>query len=219
MNSKANISARYKALLQANELALTRSTCEAVFQGMCRALKKIVLYHRAGLTVYDPNHDSLKIAALYGAYENSTFRVGDLLDRNASQNGWTFEHQSRTIRRNLPRDARFPPEQQTDKEGFRSLCSVPLIVRGNSIGVMTVVGAHKNQFSTRHAELLQQMSNPLALAITSMIPHCTVHANTILVCPRCIGAAGGKATVSKHQADLSAWGKKGGRGRRKLNLS
>jgi hypothetical protein len=90
-----------------------------------------------------------------------------------------------------------------------------LIVRGNSIGVMTVVGAHQNQFSTKHAELLQQMSNPLALAITSMIPRCAVHANTKVVCPRCIGAAGGKATVSKHHADLSEWGKKGGRGRRK----
>jgi transcriptional regulator with GAF, ATPase, and Fis domain len=171
------------------------------------------------LTLYDPNHDKLKVAALYGPYENSAFRVGDLLDRNASLNDWTLEHQSKTIRRNLPQDARFPSEQQTAHEGFRSLCSVPLVVRGASIGVVTVVGAQRNQFSAKHAELVQQMSNPLALAIASMTPQCPVHPNSKLVCPRCIGAAGGKATVSKHQADLSEWGKKGGRGRKKLDLT
>lgn len=210
-----NSSARYKALLQASEVALTRLTLESVFQGTCEVLKNVVPYHRAELTLYDPSHDRLEIAALYGSYENSAFRVGDVVDGNASQNGWTFEPQSKMIRHNLPEDARFRAEQQTANEGFRSLCSVPLVVRGIIIGVMTLVGAHKNQFSTRHAEFVQQISNPLALAITSMIQRCQVHPNTKVVCPRCIGAAGGKATVSKHHADLSEWGKKGGRGRRK----
>jgi transcriptional regulator with GAF, ATPase, and Fis domain len=218
MKSSANTPDRWKALIQANELALTRATCEEVFHGMCRLLSKVVPYHRAGLTLYDPDHDNLKIAVLYGPYENSAFRIGDLLDRNASQNGWTFEHQSRTIRHNLPEDARFASERQTANEGFRSLCSVPLVVRGDSIGVVTVVGARRSQFSRRHAEFLQQMSNQIALAIKSFIPHCPIHTTTKVVCPRCIGAAGGKATVLKHRAELPLWGRKGGSSRRTLDL-
>jgi transcriptional regulator with GAF, ATPase, and Fis domain len=219
LKSQGNIPDRCKALIQANELALTRSTCEELFHGMCAVLSKVVPYHRAGLTLYDPDHNNLKIAALYGAYQYSAFRVGDLLDRKASQNGWTFEHQSRTIRHNLPEDARFPSERQTANEGFRSLCSVPLVVRGDSIGVVTVVGARRSQFSPRHAELVQQMSNQIALAIKSLIPQCPIHTNTKVVCPRCIGAAGGKATVSKHRAELPLWGRKGGRSRRTLDLT
>jgi transcriptional regulator with GAF, ATPase, and Fis domain len=219
MKPQGSIPDRCKALIQANELALTRSTCEELFHGMCRVLSKLVPYNRAGLTLYDPNHNHLKIAVLYGPYENSAFHVGDLLDRKASQNGWTFEHQSRTIRRNLPQDAGFPSEQQTANEGFRSLCSVPLVVRGDSIGVVTVVGERRNQFSQRHAEFVQEMSNQIALAIMSFIPRCPIHTNTKLVCPRCIGAAGGKATVLRHRAELPMWGKKGGRSRRTLDLN
>ena len=219
MNVEENIAARYKALLQVNEAALTKSTSEAVFQGMCRALKRVLPYDRAGLTLYDPDHDSLKIAALYGPYDNSFFRIGDLLGRKSSQNGWTYENQSRTIRRDLPKELRFASEQHTVNEGFRSLCSVPLLVRGNSIGVVTVVGTRKNQFSPSHADVVQEMSNQIALAIASVMQRCPTHANTKLVCPRCIGAAGGKTTVSKHREALSNWGKKGGRRRKNLDFS
>jgi hypothetical protein len=82
---------RCQALIKANQLALTRSTCEEVFQGMCRLLSKLIPYNRAGLTVYDPN---------------------------------------------LAEDARFPSERQTTNEGFRSLCSVPLVVREEPVSVL-----------------------------------------------------------------------------------
>jgi transcriptional regulator with GAF, ATPase, and Fis domain len=217
MNPKTNIASRYETLLLVNEAARNESTSEAVFQGMCRVLKRVLSYDRAGLSIYDPGQDNLRIAALYGAYENSFFHVGDLLDRKSSQNGWTFEHQSKTIRRDLPKELRFATERYTVEEGFRSLCSVPLVVRGNSIGVVTVVGRQRNQFSEAHAGVLQQMSNQIALAITSLTQRCPTHASTRLVCPRCIGAAGGRTTVLKHREDLSMWGKKGGRGRKNFN--
>jgi len=219
MNRLARIADRYQALLRVNEIALSESTIDEVFQGMCIVLRKLLAYDRAGLTLYDPDHDSLKIESLYGSYENSVFRVGYLLPRKSSQNGWTFEHQTMTIRRDLPKEFRFPSEKHTLEEGYRSLCSVPLIVRRNSIGVVTVVGTRKDQFSVEHALLVQEMSNQISMAIISIVPSCPAHPHTKLFCPRCIGAAGGKTTVSKHREDLSNWGRKGGRGHKKLDFS
>lgn len=218
MGQSTTVSARLKALLKANEAALTKLTSEEVFVGMCRALKAVVSYDRAGLTVYEPERDCLKIAALYGRYNESSFHVGDLLDRKSTQNGWTFETRSKTIRRDLPNDSQFSSERQTAEEGYRSLCSVPLLVRGSSIGVVTLVGARKNQFSLTHAEFIQEISNQIALAISSFTARCPRHSTARLVCPRCIGAAGGKTTATKHHDALSLWGKKGGRGRRNVNL-
>jgi hypothetical protein len=40
---------------------------------------------------------------------------------------------------------------------------------------------------------------------------CSVHPDSELVCPRCMGARGGKRTIRKHKAKLSKWGKQGGR--------
>ena len=215
MKLRTNIADRYKALLQVNGVALTKSTTAEFFGGMCTALGKLLPYDRAGLSLYDPDHDSLKIVALYGPHENSVFRLGHLLDRTTSQTGWVFQHRRHIIRRDLPREVRFPADKLTVDEGYRSLCSVPLIVRGDSIGVVTILGARKNQFSTGHAHVVQEISNQIALAVNSVTPKCLNHANTKLVCPRCIGAVGGKTTVSKHRGDLSSWGREGGRGHKK----
>jgi len=219
MKLGTNITDRYKALLQVNEVALTKSTTEEVFQGMCVALKKMVPYDRAGLSLYDPHDDGLKIVAINVPPENSIFRVGRLLDRKATQTGWVFEHKATMLRRDLAKEFRFPADKDIVDDGYHSLCSVPLIVQGNSIGVVTVLGARKNQLSANDAEIVEEMSNQIALAISSIMLRCPKHTNTKLVCPRCIGAAGGKTTVSKHREDLSNWGKKGGRGRKNVDLS
>jgi len=210
---------RYKALLQANAIALRKSSVEEVFDGMCGVLKKLVPFDRAALSLYDPDRDSLRIHALYGPYERSVFRVGFLLPRKSSQSGWTFEQRTPTIRRDLAREFRFLSEKQTLAEGYPSLCSVPMIVRDVSVGVVTVVGASRNQFSATDARLVEELSNQIVMAILSVNLNCSFHPTTRLVCPRCMGAAGGKTTVSKHRQDLSKWGKKGGRGRKKPDAS
>jgi formate hydrogenlyase transcriptional activator len=211
-----SIADRYRSLLKVNQVALTTSTTEGIFQGMCGVLKDIVPYDRAGLSLYDPEHDSLKIAGIYGPHENSIFTVGHLLSRKASQTGWVFDHKTTLFRRDLEKEVRFPGDKRVIDEGYRSICSVPLVVGGSSIGVVSVLASRKNKLSANHAEIVEEISNQIALAITSLTPRCPRHINGRLVCPRCIGAAGGKTTVSKHRNDLSIWGKTGGRGRKNL---
>lgn len=218
MNVRTNISDRYKALLEVNEVALTKSTTDELFGGMCTALRRLLHYERAGLSLYDPDRDSLKVVALYGPHEHSIFRPGQLLDRKSSQTGWVFEHQTHIIRRDLAKEILFPADKFTIDEGYRSVCSVPLRVRGNSIGVVSVLSARKNQFSVGDARIVQEVANPIALALSFITTRCPNHINTKLVCPRCIGAAGGKTTASKHRQNLSSWGKRGGRGRRNVNF-
>jgi hypothetical protein len=154
----------------------------------------------------------LKIEATYGFHQNSAFQVGYRMPKNSSQ---AFDCRNPIIRRDLEKDFRTSTEKQIANEGYRSLCSVPLIVRNNCIGVVTVVSKRRNQFLVRHSQLVQEMSNQIALAILSMTLTCPSHPGAKLLCPRCIGATGGRTTVSKHHGDLSNWGKKGGRGRKK----
>ena len=199
MNRLPPLPDRYKAILRVNKTAHSKSSAEEVFHGFCAVLKKLVPFDRAALTVYDSDRDSLRIQALNGPYESSVFRVGFLLSRRSSQSGWTFEHRRPTIRRDLAREFRFLSEKQTLDEGYRSLCSGPLIVRDVCIGVVTVVGTRRNQFSATDARLVQALSNQIAMAIVSTTLNCSFHPTTRLVCPRCMGATGGKTTVLKHR--------------------
>jgi len=43
---------------------------------MCAALKQLILFDRAGLTLYEPEQDALKLIARQGRFANSYFRVG-----------------------------------------------------------------------------------------------------------------------------------------------
>ena len=205
---------RYRTIIEVNRVAIVETAPEKVFLGMCAALKEVMPCDRAGLTVYDPDHDAMKIAALYGPYENSFFHVGDLLGRKDSQNGWTFEHQATTLRRDLAEEYQFSLEEHTVKEGLRSLCSVPLVVHGTSVAVVTIVSHQRNQYSHRHGQSLQDLANQIAFPVAMLAPHCLRHPQSKLMCPRCVGSGGGRTTTAKYKEQLSAWGQKGGRGKR-----
>lgn len=218
MGPRSSVAHRYSSLLKASEIARTTATAEAIFQGVCGVLQEIVPYDRAGLSLYDPDQDALKIVDVYGPHENSIFRIGHLLSRKNCQTGWVFEQKKALFRRDVTAEPKFPADRHIIDEGYRSICSVPLVVRGNSLGVLSVIGSRKNQLSLDHAEIVEEISHEIALAIASIIPRCPAHANTKLVCPRCIGAVGGKTTVSKHRENLSHWGRKGGRGRKSISV-
>jgi len=217
MVPQATIAQRHKLLLLINEIALTNSIPEGVFQGMCRALKGIVPLDRAGISIYDPDQDGLKLVDTFGPHETSIFRIGHVIDRKTSQTGWVFDHQTRMHRRDLAKELKFPGDKCILDEGYHSLCSVPLVLYGVSMGVLTVLAAQRNQLSLDHADVVEEVSKPIALAVGCTMPRCPGHRNTKMVCPRCIGAASGKTTVSKHREDLSNWGKKGGRGHKTVD--
>lgn len=181
MGPYVSVADRYSSLLKASEIALTTVTTHAVFQGICGVLKDVVPYDRAGLSLYDPEHDGLKIVDVYGPHENSVFRPGHVLSRKACQTGWVFEHKKTLFRRDLAADSQFPGDRKIIDEGYLSICSVPLVVRGNSLGVLSVIGSRKNQLSANHAEIVEKISHQVALAIASIVPRCPAHANTRMV--------------------------------------
>jgi signal transduction protein with GAF and PtsI domain len=172
-------------------------------------------FDRAGLSLYAPDKDALRLVAHDGCGPDSFYRTGVMLDCKASHHGWVFEHQKPIVRRDLERELEFQVEEHNVIEGIRSYCAVPLIVRAESVGVIIILSSEKNRYSERHAEFLQEVSDQVVLAIKSLMPSCPNHSRTRLICPRCIASGGGLVTAERHKDQLSDWGKQGGRGRKK----
>jgi len=101
MNRGATISDRYQAILNINKVVLGKSSIEQVFQGLCKVLRELMAFQRAGLAIYDRERDALRIQALFGPHKNSVFHVGYLLARDSSQSGWALVHNTPTIRGDL----------------------------------------------------------------------------------------------------------------------
>src|SRR5207302_8288561 len=53
-------------------------------------------------------------------------------------------------------------------EGFRSICAVPLIVRGESIGALILASRARHRYSEVDAAFLQEVANQVALAVENM---------------------------------------------------
>ena len=51
---------------------------------------------------------------------------------------------------------------------MRSLCVVPLVLRGKSIGTLSVVSRKQHQYSEGDAQFLQEVAAQVALAIENM---------------------------------------------------
>jgi formate hydrogenlyase transcriptional activator len=205
---------RYETLLNVNRAAITYSCPDSVFAGMCSSLSKVLQYDRAGLMMYEPEEDALKVVGLSGSLPGSFFRLGAKINRERTPHGFALEHQKAVIRKNIEKEAQFAIEQLSISEGLHSYCAVPLIVRGSSVGVVTVLSYEEKQYSEPHARFLQEVSNQIVLAVLSFTQACENHPRSKLICPRCIGSTGGQRTTLKYKEQLSNWGRKGGRGRK-----
>jgi hypothetical protein len=218
MTHRLTIAERYATILEVNRAAITQPGINAIFRGMCESVKKVLTYDRMGLSLYTPETGGLKLAAAEGCGPDSLYRVGLMLDGKETHHGWVFQNQKAIVRRDLQKEMEFKIEQRNCLEGIRSYCAVPLVTRGHSLGVLIILSSQKNRYSQEHAEFLQEVSDQLAFAVKSLIPSCSKHFGTNLICPRCIASGGGRATAAtaaKHKEQLSDWGKQGGRGRKK----
>ena len=216
MTTRLRNTARYSTLLEINRAAVTGRNLNEIFKGTCGALKKVIPYSRMGLSLYTPEQKALTIIAAQGQGAESFYQVGLTLDCKDSHHGWVFQHQKPIVRRNLQRELQFKAEQPNVDEGIRSYCAVPLIARGDSVGVMILLSSQRNSYSATQSDFLQEISNQFVLAVKTVMPTCPQHSRTELFCPRCIASAGGQATAAKYKAYLSGWGKQGGRGRKRL---
>ena|ERR1700756_4145410 len=107
MTLKLTTVKRYVTLLEVNRVAITQPGLNEVFLGMCAAMKRVIPYDRAGLSLYAPKEDALKLVARDGCDADSFYRIGLVLGRKESHHGWVFEHQKPIVRRDLERELEF----------------------------------------------------------------------------------------------------------------
>ena len=62
-------------------------------------------------------------------------------------------------------------EERAFGHGFRSLCALPLVIRGKSIGAITVGSITKNRYSEADADFLMDVASQIAIAIDNMRAH------------------------------------------------
>jgi formate hydrogenlyase transcriptional activator len=167
---------RNGTLLEINNAIILKLTQNELFRAICTSLRRIMPYDRAALTLYDPDEQRLRFVALEGDFISNVFQIGQTLGLDDSHYGWAFSHRLPLLRRDMETEREFALEERAYDEGVRSFCAVPLIVQGESIGVICVLSYKKNQYSEADAEFLQAVANQIALAVKSYQGICAARA-------------------------------------------
>ena len=165
----ATTAQRRQALLNINNAIVTKLTRDELLSAVCDALAKVIRFDRLALSLYDPDAGVLRIVTYAGSYHRQDYTpVGRVLDLKDSPAGLAFLNQKPLLRRNLEKERQTSSEERAFGHGFQSLCALPLIARGKSIGAITVGSLAKEQYTEADAEFLQEVANQVALAVENM---------------------------------------------------
>jgi formate hydrogenlyase transcriptional activator len=159
---------RSRTLLEINNAIITHLSEETLLRSIAEALRRVVSFDRAALTLYQHERDVFRFMAIEGDSVSDYFRPGLEIDSKENSFGWVFRHQQSIIRRDLEQEQEYANERRLAAEGMRSHCVVPLIVRGESIGTLSVASGNKDRYSGADAQFLQEVANQVALAIKNM---------------------------------------------------
>ncbi|HEU4343912.1 MAG TPA: sigma 54-interacting transcriptional regulator [Candidatus Binatia bacterium] len=163
---------RLRTLLDINNAIVTKLTRDELFTAISEALGRVIPFDRLSLSLYDPELDSLRIVTYAGPYRRDDYTpIGRVLKLDDSPAGWAFLNQKPLLRRDLETERQTSSEERAYGHGFRSLCSLPLIVRGESIGAVTVGSLTKKRYVEEDAEFLMKVANQIAIAVDNMKAH------------------------------------------------
>jgi formate hydrogenlyase transcriptional activator len=156
-----------RSLLDINNAIITNLTEEALLRSISEAVRPFIHFDRCAITLYARETDTFRFLAVAGALQSDYFQTGLEVGRAETSAGWVFDHQQ-PLRRNLEEEQQFANEKRLQAEGLRWLCAVPLILRGKSIGTLSVVSQDKDPYSEEDAQFLQEVAIQVALAIENM---------------------------------------------------
>jgi formate hydrogenlyase transcriptional activator len=163
---------RLRTLLDINNAIVTKLTREELFHTISEVLARVINFDRLALSLYDPQAGILRIVTYTGPYRRDDYTpIGRVLDLNDSPAGWAFLNQKPLLRGDLELERQTSSEERAYGHGFRSLCALPLTVRGRRIGAITVGSLAKNRYTEADAEFLMEVANQIAIAVDNMRSH------------------------------------------------
>lgn len=160
---------RTHTLLEINNAIITNLTPETLYASAYEAIRRVISFDRAAFLLYQPESKTLKLVSMQGLDESDFFRVGKEYDLEETRiSAWVLEHQEVVTKGDLKREQQSPGERNLVGEGIQSYCVVPLVAMGKSLGTFAVWSEAQNRYAEADAELLRDVANQVALAISNM---------------------------------------------------
>jgi formate hydrogenlyase transcriptional activator len=161
--------AQRRMLLEINNAVITKLSRDELWTAIADAVRRIVPFDRLALSQYDPKDDQLRIVTYAGPYQREDYTpIGRELKLDDSPAGLAFTSKKYVLRRDLEEERVTTSEERAYRHGFRSICALPLVVRGASVGAITMGSLNRAQYSEADADFLMEVASQIAIAVDNM---------------------------------------------------
>jgi formate hydrogenlyase transcriptional activator len=160
------------ALLEINNAIVTNLDRPSLFKAITQSLRKVLPFDRAALLLYQPERNSLRVAAMEGPLTAKQHgAVGTEINRQGSHAGWALDHKQCLLRGDLGEGLQFPVEEKILAEGIHSYIVAPLIGKEKPLGTLNVGSKTPHQYSDGDALFLLGVAGQVTLAVENMLAY------------------------------------------------
>ncbi|MGH9325542.1 MAG: sigma 54-interacting transcriptional regulator [Terriglobia bacterium] len=157
-------------LLEVSNRLLSHLNFEDLLPAISASLAQIKEYDYAGLALYDPSVQKLRVYALPSPSRKNLIHEDLLLTLENSPAGWAFKARQPLVLNQVHDEGRpFEIPAQLVAQGVRSACRIPLVSRERVLGTLNLASLHENAFSDDDVNLLSRVANQVALALSNTL--------------------------------------------------
>lgn len=157
---------RHKILHEIDQSILAAHSPEAIAGAALRHLRQLVPCARAGVVLFDPETDE---ALVFAARVDGETRIGPgvrlAVEDVIGDRGDLRQGQGSRIEDTLALSEPLPFVRALRAEGVRSCVNIPLVARGELIGVLNLGKRDPGVFAAEHLEIAREVADLLAVAI------------------------------------------------------
>jgi formate hydrogenlyase transcriptional activator len=161
-----------RVLLDINNAVVANLERDALFAALAEALRPVLPFDRASLTLYDPVRDVIRVFALAeGSAPRGPVPVGTEFPRQGSHLQSVLDERRPLVRTDLEEEPRSALQDGLLQEGIRSYIAVPLLARGRVLGTLNVGARAPDRYSEEDAAFLVRVATQVALASENMLAY------------------------------------------------
>lgn len=158
---------RSELLLEVNNMLVSNLNLRELLSAISIWLRRIIPHDLAGVALYDPALNQLRLAAMDFPSNEEFFVEGEIIPLDGNPGGRAFTSRQAVLSDTRTTDDRVG--RRFAAAGVKSSCIVPLISRDRALGVMGVSSLRENAFTDEDAELLGQLAKQVAIAVENAL--------------------------------------------------
>lgn len=158
---------RLALLLEINNMLVSNLNLRELLAALSACLRRVVPHDIAGLALYDPVTEKLRIKALESTDSEDLFIEGETLPLEGHPAGEAFTTRQTIVIRDA--ESREMLASRFSSLGMKSGCIVPLVSHDSGLGTLSVGSRTEDAFKNEDVELLEQIAKQVAIAVENAL--------------------------------------------------